>query len=672
MQQNSLLEPFYFPPFSEIKETDFLPAIEKAIEWAQAEIEKITDSTEEPSFQNTIEALEYSGLPLGNISSVLFNLHSAETSDTLEEVAMQVSPLLSNHGNDVLLNQKLFERIQLLWNRRELLRLNQVESRLLEKTWKAFSRNGALLNETQKEELRKIDTELSMEALAFGKAVLDATNSFFLELTQEEMSGLPDSAKEAAVAEAKERGLQCDGVITLQHPSYIPAMTYLEDRKIRETLYRAFSSRALVQEDNNINRVYRLSELKRNRAKLLGFKSHAHFTLAERMAKTQERVNTFLEELLLYAKPAALNEIEELKRRALADGCDELKKWDVAYYSEKWKQEAFSLDSEALKPYFPLGNVLDGAFQIAHKLYGLSFLEKNTIDTYHPDVTTYEVVNKEGKILSWLYLDFFPRKGKRAGAWMTSFSSQMHLNGKEMRPLVSVVCNFTPPQKNKPSLLTFNEVTTLFHELGHALHGMLAEGKYPSLTGTSVYWDFVELPSQLFENWCYESEALALFAKHYKTAEVLPSSEIEKIKAASNHMQGTQTLRQLGFGLLDMLWHGENEPEKPLQNLEKSILSRLDFLEAVENTSISCSFSHIFQGGYSAGYYSYKWAEVLEADAFEYFKEKGIFNNEVADKFYVLLSSGGQKDPNELYEEFRGREADPRALLRRAGLIKHS
>ena len=672
MEKNSLLEPFYFPPFSEIRDADYLPAIKKAIEWAELEIDRIAHSKEEANFQNTIEALEFSGLPLGRISSVLFNLHSAETTDALEEVSMQVSPLLSKHSNDVLLNQDLFERVQTVWNKRARLELSAVEYRLLEKTWKAFSRNGALLNENQKEELRKIDTELSTESLAFGKAVLDATNSFYLELSEEQMDGLPDSAKEAAREEAKERSLQCSGVVSLQHPSYVPAMTYLKDRSIRETLYKAFSSRALIQENNNIHRVYRLTELKRARAKLLGFPSHAHFTLAERMAKTPEKVCDFLEALLENAAPAALNEREEIEKRAKADGCDALKKWDVAYYSEKWKKEVFSLDSEALKPYFPLGSVLDGAFQIAHKLYGLSFLEKNTIDTYHPDVTTYEVVNKEGKILSWLYLDFFPRKGKRAGAWMTSFSSQMHLNGKEMRPLVSVVCNFTPPQKNKPSLLTFNEVTTLFHELGHALHGMLAEGKYPSLTGTSVYWDFVELPSQIFENWCYESEALSLFAKHYKTSETLAASEIEKIKAAANHMQGTQTLRQIGFGLLDMHWHGENDPKKPLDELEKTILSRVDFLEPVENTSVSCSFSHIFQGGYSAGYYSYKWAEVLEADAFEYFKEKGIFNKEVADKFYLLLSSGGQKDPNELYREFRGRDADPKALLRRAGLIQHS
>ena len=666
--------PFQTAPFSKIKNEHFLPAFIKAIEKAKIEINVISESAENPTFTNTVEALDFSGVELDRISSIFFNLNSAETNEEIQKIAQEVSPLLSEFGNDITLNENLFKRVKSVYEEKDKLNLTTEQKTLLDKTYKSFSRNGANLSEDKKTELRRIDKELSQIKLKFGENILAETNKFELLITnEEELSGLPEGAKEAAqqLAESKEK----EGwLITLDYPSYIPFMTYADNRDLRKTLAIASGAKAFKNDalDNQEN-VLLIVTLRHQRANLLGYKTHAHFVLEERMAKTPEKVKAFLNELLEKAKPAALKEFNELEAFAKElDNIDQLQKWDGGYYAEKLKQKRFDLDDEKLKPYFKLENVIQGVFTVAEKLYGLHFEEVSNIDTYHKDVLTYKVTNDKDELISIFYADFFPRPGKRDGAWMTSFKPQYVKNGENSRPHISIVCNFTKPTKSKPSLLTFNEVTTLFHEFGHALHGILADTTYPSISGTSVFWDFVELPSQVLENWCYEKEALELFATHYQTGEVIPMDLIEKIKASSTFHEGMQTMRQISFGLLDMSWHAVESPET-IKNVKKHEL------EAFENTKLypdvaencmSTSFSHIFQGGYSSGYYSYKWAEVLDADAFEFFKEKGIFNKEVANKFKEhVLSQGGTEDPMILYKRFRGHEPKPEALLKRAGLI---
>jgi len=490
---------------------------------------------------------------------------------------------------------------------------------------------------------------------------------------EDDLAGLPEGAKEAAkqLAESKEK----EGwLITLDYPSYIPFMTYADNRELRKKLSLAGGSKAFHNDDlDNQNNVLQIATLRFKRANLLGYKTHAHFVLEERMAKTPEKVKSFLNELLEKAKPAANLEYTNLENFAKElDGIDTLQKWDSGYYAEKLKQKLFELDDEQLKPYFKLENVIEGAFTIAKKLFGLQFEEIQTIDTYHEDVLTYKVNDENGELVSIFYADFFPRKGKRNGAWMTSYKPQSIKNGVNDRPHVSIVCNFTKPTKSKPSLLTFNEVTTLFHEFGHALHGMLANTTYPSLSGTSVFWDFVELPSQVLENWCYEKEALELFAKHYETGEVIPMELVEKIKESATFHEGMQTMRQISFGLLDMSWHSEDPTSiTNVKAHENASFADTQLFPDVAENCMSTAFSHIFQGGYSSGYYSYKWAEVLDADAFEYFKEEGIFNKAVATKFKDhVLSQGGTDNPMTLYKRFRGQEPKPEALLKRAGLIK--
>lgn len=670
--QNPLLLPFSFPPFQAIEIAHYQEAIEHWMQVARERIQAIVLQTDKADFTNTIEALEQASTELDQASSILFNLHSAETSEDLEQVTEVVSPMLSAFSNDILLNQALYERVESVWNQREQLALDHQEYRLLEKTFKAFQRNGASLSEEKKQALRKIDEELALASIQFGQVVLNDTNAYFLHVSEEQLEGLPDQAMESAKEEAKKRGLNSGGVITLQYPSYVPAMTYLKDRSIREQLFRAFGARGLHGEKNNRERVFRIAQLRKERAALLGYSSHAQFVLEERMAKSPENVLQFLDRLKEKALPAAQKELEALQQLAQEDGI-ELAKWDTAYYSEKHKQKLFALDSEKLKPYFPLESVLQGAFQVAHRLYGISFQLDTNIPVYHPDVAVYRVMDTDGeRVLAWLYTDFFPRSGKRAGAWMTSFRDQFINSEGEQRPLISIVCNFTPPTGSRPSLLSFQEVTTLFHEFGHALHGILAEGRYASINGTHVYWDFVELPSQLMENWCYEAECLSLFARHYQTDELIPAEEIERIRKAANHMEGLQTLRQLSFGQLDLRWHHLGFENYSLEALENEVMQDLDLLPRIEGTATSTAFSHIFQGGYSAGYYSYKWAEVLDADAFEYFKQEGIFHPKVAQAFRQLLQSGGQTPPDQLYRNFRGRDADPDALLRRAGLLHSS
>ncbi|GGB71228.1 peptidase M3 [Flavobacterium suaedae] len=660
-------------PFSKINNEDYLPAFQEAISEAKKEIDAIVGNQAEPDFDNTIAAMSYSGERLDRISSIFFNLNSAETNDELQKIAQEVSPLLSEFGNDVRLNKALFERVKFVYDKKESLTLTPEQQTLLDNTYKSFSRNGANLPEDKKEKLRSIDKELSMLSLKFGENVLVETNNFHLHITDEkDLSGLPEGAVESAREVAK--SMDKEGwVITLDYPSYIPFMTYADNRELRKKLAIAFGAKGFQKNEyDNQEIVLKIVKLRYERAQLLGYDSHAHFVLEERMAESPEKVTDFLNDLLEKAKPAAQKEFNELEQFAEElDGISHLEKWDGAYYTEKLKQKLFNLDDEKLKPYFQLEKVLNGAFTVANKLYGLTFTEVNDIDKYHKDVTTYEVKNEEGNLVAIFYADFFPRKGKRNGAWMTSYKPQYVKDGVNERPHISIVCNFTKPTETKPSLLTFNEVTTLFHEFGHALHGMLADTTYPSLSGTSVYWDFVELPSQVMENWCYEPEALALFAHHYKTGEVIPMEYIEKIKESASFMEGMATLRQLSFGMLDMGWHGFNPAGiTDVKTFEQEQFAATQLYPDVSENAMSPAFSHIFQGGYSSGYYSYKWAEVLDADAFELFQEKGIFDKETATLFKEnVLSKGGTEHPMLLYKRFRGQEPKPDALLKRAGLL---
>lgn len=668
--------PFTTAPFSQIKTEDYLPAIKKEIQKTKEEINLISSNPEPPTFENTIEALEFTGEQLDRITSIFFNLNSAETNDDIQKLAQEISPILSEFGNDIRLNEALFARIKEVWTSKDHLSLNPEQSMLLDKTYKSFSRNGANLTADKKSVLREIDSKLAKLSLTFGENVLAETNAYSLHITNEsDLKGLPESAVEMAQEEAKSRDK--DGwIFTLNYPSYIPLITYADNRALRKEISLAFGSKAFNGgSHDNREIIKQIVNLRQKRAELLGFRTHADFILEERMAKSPEKVNEFLEDLLQKAKPAAQNEFNELQDFAKErDGIDRLEKWDAAYYTEKLKQQRFDLDDEKLKPYFKLENVIQGVFEIAEKLYELQFEQSQEIDTYHQDVKTYKVLDKAGALKAIFYADFHPRPGKRNGAWMTVYKQQYRKNGEDSRPHISIVCNFTKPTATKPSLLTFNEVTTLFHEFGHALHGMLANTTYPSLSGTSVYWDFVELPSQVMENWCYEKEAIELFAKHYQTQEIIPMEYVKKIKESSTFMEGMQTLRQLSFGMLDMSWHGIDPSNiENVKSHEEEVFKSTNLFPQTPLTCMSTSFSHIFQGGYSAGYYSYKWAEVLDADAFEFFKEKGIFNKEVATRFRdTVLSMGGTENPMELYKKFRGKEPQPEALLRRAGLMKKS
>jgi Zn-dependent oligopeptidase len=672
---NPLLQHFDTAPFTKIKNEHYLPAIKELINATKTEIDIITANTEAPTFKNTVEALENTGEQLDKATSIFFNLNSAETNEQLQKTAQEISPLLSEFKNDLLLNEKLFKKVKSVFDQKEKFNLNEEQYMLLEKQYKSFSRNGANLSEDKKVTLRKIDADLSKLSLTFGENVLAETNNFELHITKEkDLKGLPEGTIEAAAQTAEEKQ-KIGWVFTLDYPSYIPFMMYAENRSLRKKMSLAFGSKAFHNDkfDNQQN-VLSIVNLRHQRAKLLGYKSHADFVLEERMAETPKKVQSFLQEILVKAKPAAQKEFEDLESYAKElDGIEKLQKWDSAYYAEKLKQKLYDLDDEKLKPYFELKNVIKGVFTVAEKLYGLNFKEIETIDKYHQDVKTYEVNDTDGKLVSILYADFHPRPGKRGGAWMTSYKSQQIKDGINDRPHISIVCNFTKPTASKPSLLTFNEVTTLFHEFGHALHGMLANTTYKSLSGTNVYWDFVELPSQILENWCYEKETLELFAKHYKTGELIPMELVKKIKESATFHEGMQTLRQLSFGMLDMAWHGSDPSKiKDVKAFEKGAFALTKLFPDVKENCMSTSFSHIFQGGYSAGYYSYKWAEVLDADAFAYFKQEGIFNKKVADKFKnFILSQGGTKDPMDLYIKFRGQKPNPEALLRRAGLIKN-
>ncbi|CAM3583046.1 peptidyl-dipeptidase Dcp1 [Flavobacterium saliperosum S13] len=670
---NSFSTKYNTAPFSKIKIEDYVPAITKGIQLTRAEIDAIVANPEKPTFENTIEALEFAGQSLDRITSIFFNLNSAETSDEMQKIAQEVSPMLTELSNDITLNTALFEKIKVVYDQKDSLTLTTEQAMLLDKKFKNFSRNGALLADDKKVRLREIDTELAKLKLTFGENVLAETNAYELHITNEDdLKGLPEGTIEGARSLAKSHEKE-GWIFTLDIPSYLPFVTYAENRELRKELSIAYGKKAFQNNEfDNQQNVLKIANLRHERANLLGYKTHADFVLEERMAQNPEKVKSFLNDLLVKAKPAAEREFQQLTNFAKKlDNIDHLEKWDGSYYSEKLKQELFNLDDEKLKPYFKLQNVQNGAFTIANKLFGLTFTEVFDIDKYHEDVHTFEVSDADGNLVAIFYSDFFPRKGKRNGAWMTSFKPQYVKEGINERPHVSIVCNFTKPTETKPSLLTFNEVTTLFHEFGHALHGMLANTTYPSLSGTSVYWDFVELPSQVMENWCYEPEALALFAHHYETGEIIPQEYVDKIKESANFLEGMATLRQLSFGLLDMAFHSNNPSDiTDVKAFEKATMEHTSLYPDVAENCMSVSFSHIFQGGYSSGYYSYKWAEVLDADAFAYFQEKGIFNKEVADKFKdFVLSQGGTDQPMTLYKKFRGQEPKPEALLKRAGLI---
>ena len=661
-------------PFRIIKNEDYLPTIKESIILAKKEVESIINNPNKPSFKNTIEALDFSGEQLDRITSIFFNLNSAETNEEIQKIAQEVSPLLSEFSNDITLNVELFKRVKDVYDSKKELNLTKEQETLLDKKYKSFSRNGANLPKDKKDKLRAIDKKLSQLKLKFGENILAETNKFEMLITNEsDLAGLPDGAKEAAkqLAESKDKN---GWLFTLDYPSYIPFVTYADNRVLRKKMSLAAGAKGFKGDElDNQKHVLDIASLRHERANLLGYKTHADFVLEERMAESPKNVQKFLNELLEKAKPAAKREFENLEQFAKdLDGIDQLQKWDGAYYSEKLKQKLFSLDDELLKPYFKLENVINGAFTIANKLFDLKFEEIDTIDKYHDDVLTYKVTDSKGDFIAIFYADYFPRSGKRNGAWMTVYKPQYIKNGKNSRPHISIVCNFTKPTKTKPSLLTFNEVTTLFHEFGHALHGMLANTTYPSLSGTSVFWDFVELPSQVMENWCYEKEALELFATHYETGEVIPMDLVEKIKESATFHEGMQTLRQLSFGLLDMSWHGTDPSDiTNVKAYESKAFKNTKLYPDIAENCMSTAFSHIFQGGYSSGYYSYKWAEVLDADAFEFFKEKGIFNKTVADKFKDhVLSKGGTENPMTLYKRFRGQAPKPEALLKRAGLLK--
>jgi len=675
---NPFLEQFTAPfqaiPFDKIKLEHYKPALEIAIEDAKQEIEALKMNSEPANFNNTFEALERSGSLIGKISSVFFNLNSADTSDEMQALAQEISPMLTEFSNEIQLDLELFKRIKNAYEATSKADLNEEEAWLFEKTYKSFVRNGANLNTEDKEKLKKISTELSTLSLSFSENLLKDSNDFEMHLiNKENLVGLPQSAIDAAEMLAKSKDKENGWLITLDYPSFIPFMKYSENRELRKKLFLAFGSRGFQDNDfNNETLLKRIAELKHKKANLLGYKSHAYFVLEERMAETPSKVHALWDELLEFSLPKAKEELAEVQ--ALADkmnGPSPLLNWDFSYYSELLKKEKFNINDELLKPYFKLENVLDGAFKTAEKMFGITFTKRNDIPLYHEDVATYEVKDKDGKHLSLFYTDFFPRESKRSGAWMTSFRDQNKYDGNEQRPLVAIVCNFTKPTETAPSLLTFGEVTTLFHEFGHALHGIFANGYYESLSGTSVYWDFVELPSQLMENWCYEKECLNGFAKHYQTGETIPMELVQKIKDSANFLSAYQTVRQVGLGQLDMAWHDlESIPTESVYEFEKNAGKNTALFPELKETVTSTAFSHIFAGGYSAGYYSYKWAEVLEADAFELFQEKGIFNTDVAQSFRDnVLSRGGSTHPMNLYKKFRGQEPTSKALLKKSGLV---
>lgn len=664
--------PYQTPPFSQIKLEHFEPAIDAAIACARAEIEAIVNNPAKPTFGNTIVALERNGELLGRVSGVFYNLMGTEATPEMQEVAQRIQPKLTELGNDISLNPALFERVKAVYEKPGL-GLSKIDKKLLEDSYKGFARSGAALSEEDKALYRQYSNELAALTLQFGQNALKATNAYTLNITDaKQVAELPDFVKEGLAAEAKARG-EKGWTVTLQAPSYIPFLTYSSNRALKEQLWKASNSRALGGEFDNTEVIKGIVNTRLKIANLLGYATYADYVLEERMAENTATVNGFLEELLVATKEYADLDYKTISEYAASKGFEgELMPWDWAYYNEQYKDEKYALSDELVKPYFKLENVKKGVFLLANKLYGLNFTETKEIEGYHPETTVYEVTDKNGRHMAVLYLDFHPRSTKRAGAWMTDFRGSKIVDGVETRPLVSLVMNFSKPTESKPALLTYDEVETFLHEFGHGLHGILAEGEYGSMTGTSVYRDFVELPSQIMENWATEKEFLDLWAEHYETGEKMPTEIIDRIVAAQNYLAAYANVRQLSFGISDMAWHTLTEPfEGDVEQFEQQAMASTQVLPVVAGTAMAPAFTHIFSGGYAAGYYGYKWAEVLEADAFAMFKEQGIFNEEVATSFREnILSKGGTEHPMDLYVKFRGHKPATQALIDKMQLGK--
>ncbi len=664
--------PYGAPHFDKIENQHYIPAFKQAIAEAKAEVDAIINNPDDPTFENTIEALEYAGSTLNQISHIFYNLLEANTNEEMQNIAEEITPLTTEFSMYVSLNESLFQRVNKIYNQRNTMNLNAEETRLLEKTYEGFARNGANLSPENKEIYSKYIEELSLLSLQFGKNVLAATNAFSLNITDEDdLIGLPNYVREQAADAAKDKGL--DGwLFNLTAPSYIPFMKFSERRDLREKMYRAYNTRAFGGELDNSKTIKRIAELRILTAKLLGYTNYAEYKTERRMAKSPNAINDFLNKLLTPSLPKAKQEVADLNTYAKTIGFEEecIMTWDFSFYSEKLRLEKYDLNDEQLKPYFQLEHCINAIFDLANKLYGLTFNKLTNIPVYHKDVQVYDIKDNDGSHLALFYADFFPRESKRGGAWMTEFRGQRIYNDIDERPLISIVTNFTKPTADTPSLITHDEFTTLLHEFGHALHGILTKGKYESMTGTSVDHDFVELPSQIMENWCYEPEYLNTFAKHYQTGDTIPSELIDKIVESKNYLSAYYHIRQLQFGILDMAWHNLTDifEEDPL-TFEKTALSATNVLPSIPECIISTAFSHIFAGGYCAGYYSYKWAEVLAADGFSLFKEKGIFNQDIASSFRELLSKGDSIDPAVLYRNFRGHDPEPDALLKQLGII---
>ena len=670
LANNPLLQewdtPYQTPPFSKIELKHYEPAFDYAIAENRAEIDAIVNNPDAPTFENTIVAMEQAGSLLGRISGVFFVLNSNHTSPEMQQIALNVTPKLTELSNDVSLNPQLFERVKAVYAQRDELNLDQEDRQLLEETYKGFARSGALLEGEAQELYRQYTSELSQLTLEFGQNALAATNAFSLNITDEaRVAELPDFVKDGLAAEAEARG-QEGWTVTLDAPSYGPFMTYSSQRDLKEQLYRAYNTRATGGEFDNLEKIRQITELRRKIANLLGYDCYADYVLEDRMAESTATVKGFLNELndatLNYAK----RDVKVVTDYAHSLGFEgELMPWDWGYYNEKYKEAKYAINDEQIKPYLQLENVTDAVFMLAGKLYGLQFEQVDNIEVYHPEATVYEVKDNAGELMAILYLDFFPRESKRQGAWMTEFRGAKIVDGKEQRPLVSLVMNFTKPTATTPSLLTFDEFTTFLHEFGHGLHGILARGKYESINGTSVKRDFVELPSQIMENWATEKEYLDLWAKHYQTGEAMPAEIIEKLVAAKNYLAAYFNVRQLSFGMLDMAYHTMTEPyEGDILEFESKAIAPTQVMPIVEGTAMSPAFTHIFSGGYATGYYGYKWAEVLAADAFSYFEEKGIFSEEAANKFRKeILEKGGHEHPMTLYVNFRGHKPQTKALI---------
>ena len=677
-QINPLLSEFNTPhqttPFNEIKTEHYLPAFASAMEQGRQEIESIISNNNEPTFQNTIEALENSGKLLGRLNNIFFNINSAETNEAIQAVAREVSPLLSEYSNDIWLNEALFSKVQKVYENKDNLNLTNEQLMLLNNTYKGFVRQGALLGGEAKIRYREITSELSKLTVEFGENLLAETNDYHLQITNaNDLSGLPEHVKEAAALLAKNENKE-GWLFSLQAPSYLGFMKYADNRALREELFRAFAARGnRNNERDNKKNVIRQAQLRLEKAKMLGYSSHAEYVLEERMAQTPAKVNAFLDELLDKSFVFAAKDVKDVAFFAKTQGLNEpLQRWDLAYYSEKLKTSMFDISDEMVKPYFDLEKVTVGVFSLTNKLWGLTYQFNPEIPVYHPDVKAYEVFDRDGSFLSVLYLDFHPRNSKQGGAWMTVYKEQFKEAETDSRPHVSIVCNFTAPTQTRPSLLTYYEVTTFLHEFGHALHGMFSAVTYESLAGTNVYRDFVELPSQIMENWAREKEWLQQVAVHYQTGEPIPASLVDKIIAAGNFQSGYNTVRQLSFGFNDMAWHNlTGTAPEDVVTFEREAMAKTELFPLVDGTSMSTAFGHIFDGGYAAGYYGYKWAEVLDADAFYLFRENGIFDTETAESFRKnLLSKGATEHPMELYVKFRGKEPSIQPLLDRSGLVK--